>query len=153
MSSIVVNGCDLYYELRGRGPDLVFVHGEDHGIEMFEQQLERFSAEHRCLAYYRRGHGKSGLPPYGYSLWCQALDLAGLLDALGIECAVIVAVAMGTTIAASYAIDHPARVRGLVLVSWYELDGYPLMERRRQRHSMTFAELHLKIHEIMKARG
>ena len=103
--------------------------------------------------YDRRGHGKSQLPLYGYSLWNQTLDLASLLDRLAIQHPVIVAVAMGTTIAASYALDHPGRVRGLVLVSWYELDGYPLMEKRRHRYSTTFAELHLEMFEILRARG
>ena len=59
-----VNQCEIYYELHGSGPDLVFVHGEDHGIEMFEHQVARFAEDHRCLVYDRRGHGKSQLPLY-----------------------------------------------------------------------------------------
>ena len=51
-----------------------------------------------------------------------------LLDRIGVERAVVLAVAMATTIAASYTLEYPGRVRGLVLASWYELDGYPLME-------------------------
>src|SRR5262249_37454073 len=34
-----VNGCKLYYEANGTGPEVVLIHGEDHGIEMFEQQV------------------------------------------------------------------------------------------------------------------
>src|SRR5712691_4613527 len=135
------NKCELYYELNGSGPDVVFIHGEDHGIEMFEHQAARFSGHYRCVTYYRRGHGKSQLTPYGYSLRNQMLDLGGLLDHLEIQRAVLVAVAMATTIATSYALEYPGRVRGLALASWYELDGYPLMERRRQKHKMTFADL------------
>jgi pimeloyl-ACP methyl ester carboxylesterase len=126
-----VNGCEIYYEANGIGPDVVFIHGEDHGIEMFERQVADLCGNYRCVAYYRRGHGKSELVPYGYSLRNQMIDLAGLLDHLEVRQAVIVAVAMATTIAASYALEYPARVRGLVLASWCELDGYPLMERRR----------------------
>jgi pimeloyl-ACP methyl ester carboxylesterase len=44
-------------------------------------------------------------------------------------------------------------VRGLVLASWYELDGYPLMEKRRQKHWTTFAALHMKMFEIICERG
>jgi 3-oxoadipate enol-lactonase len=72
----------------------------------------------------------------------------------GIFFAVLLGVAMATTIAASCALEHPSRVRGLVLASWYELDGYPLMEdRRRQKHAMTFAELHMKMFEVARESG
>jgi 3-oxoadipate enol-lactonase len=150
-----VNNCDFYYEMKGNGaPDVVFIHGEDHGIEMFEQQLAHLSSEYRCMTYYRRGHGRSQLTPYGYSLRNQMLDLAMLLQHLEYKRAVLVAVAMATTIAVSYTLEYPDRVRGLALASWYELDGYPLMEqRRRQKHTMTFGELHMKEFEVARQGG
>ena len=55
-----VNNCDFYYEVTGNGPDVVFIHGEDHGIEMFEPQVAQLSPHYRCVTYYRRGHGRSG---------------------------------------------------------------------------------------------
>jgi 3-oxoadipate enol-lactonase len=149
-----VNGCEIYYEMNGNGPDVVFIHGEDHGIEMFAHQIAQLSVNYRCIAYDRRGHGRSECPPYGYSLHNQMLDLAELLDHLAIRRAAVVAVAMATTIAASYALEYCDRVRGLVLASWYELDGYPLMERRRQKkYTTTFAELHMQMFEILRDGG
>ena len=149
-----VNGCKLYYEANGTGPEVVLIHGEDHGIEMFEQQVAQLRGNYRCVAYYRRGHGRSELTPYGYSLRNQMRDLAGLLDHLEIRQPAIVAVAMATTIAASYALEYPDRVRGLVLASWYELDGYPLMEKRRaKKYTTTFAELHMQMFEIIRDHG
>jgi 3-oxoadipate enol-lactonase len=154
MPLAAVNGCEIYYEATGRGPDVVFIHGEDHGIDMFEFQVVHLAPHYRCVTYFRRGHGRSALAPYGYSLRCQTLDLAELLDHLEIGSAVIVAVAMATTIAASYALEYPGRVRGLVLASWYELDGYPLMERRRaKKYTTTFAELHMQMFEIVRDHG
>jgi hypothetical protein len=41
-----INNCDLYYEMKGDGPDVVFIHGEDQGIEMFEQQLAQPAPQH-----------------------------------------------------------------------------------------------------------
>jgi 3-oxoadipate enol-lactonase len=149
-----INNCDFYYEVKGNGPDVIFIHGEDHGIEMFEHQLAHLSSQYRCMTYYRRGHGRSELTPYGYSLRNQMLDLAMLLDHLSIKRAVLVSVAMATTIAVSYTLQYPGCVRGLALASWYELDGYPLMEeRRRQKHAMTFAELHMKEFEVARQGG
>jgi pimeloyl-ACP methyl ester carboxylesterase len=154
MPQIRVNDCDLYYEVHGSGPELVFIHGEDHGMEMFDEQVAHFSRTHRCLTYYRRGHAKSELPPYGYSLWNQTLDLTMLLEALRFRHPVLVAVAMSTTIATTCAIEFPDKVRGLVLCSWYELDGHPLMEKRRGSYrGVTFPQLHMKMHELATTAG
>jgi len=154
MAEARVNDCILYYELQGEGPDLVFIHGEDHGIEQFDDQVARFSRDHRCLRYYRRGHGKSGSPLFGYSVWNQTLDLRGLLDHLSIRKPAIVALGLGNPVAVSFALRYPDRVRALALVSWYELDGYPLMEeRRRPVHRMPFSDLHLKMYEVRCTQG
>ena len=60
MPMINANGCDFYYEQQGQGPDMVFIHGEIHGMEYWEHQLADFSVDHRCLVYNRRGHAKTG---------------------------------------------------------------------------------------------
>jgi 3-oxoadipate enol-lactonase len=153
MPTINVNNCDIVYEIAGSGPNLVFIHGETHGIEMFEHQIPVFSKNYRCLAYYRRGHGPSGSPPYGYSLWNQTQDLVRLLEALNFRNAIIVAVAMSTTVGAQYTVLHPDRVRALVLASWYELDGYPRLEERRKKHPINFAELHMMMGRILQEQG
>lgn len=148
-----VNNCNIYYEQHGSGPDLVFVHGETHSAAMFDDQLRHFSKRFRCLAYDRRGHRRSELTPYGYSLWNQTNDLVALIETLQIQRAVIVAVAMSTPIAMTYALEHQATMRGLALASWYELDGYPLLERRRQTHTMSFGDLHLLMLKKLDALG
>jgi 3-oxoadipate enol-lactonase len=153
MSTATVNGCEFYYETAGTGTPLVFIHGETHGTSLFEAQMPHFSRGYRCLTYDRRGHRNSAAPLYGYSLWNQIHDLKCLLDHLSIESAVIVAVAMSTTIGASFALQYPERVKALVLCSWYELDGFPLLEERRKTHQMSFADLHLKMREILLRDG
>jgi pimeloyl-ACP methyl ester carboxylesterase len=152
MPLATVNRTQLYYEIHGAGPALVFIHGENHGIEMFEHQVAHFSTDHQCIAYYRRGHGRSESAPYGYSLWNQTLDLSELLDILDVERMVLIAVAMSTPIAVVYALQHPERVRGIVLASWYELDGYPRLEERRSAVS-PFPELNLVMREILERDG
>jgi pimeloyl-ACP methyl ester carboxylesterase len=115
MPLIEANGCDFHYEMVGQGRDMVFIHGEIHGLEYWEHQLAEFSTDHRCFAYNRRGHAKTGWTDYGFSLVNQTRDLEQLIERLDIDRPVIVAVAFGTTIAANYAIYHPDQVRGLVL--------------------------------------
>jgi 3-oxoadipate enol-lactonase len=154
MPIIRVNDCDIYYEVTGSGPDLVFVHGEDHGIELFADQIPFFSQRYRCISYYRRGHGLSELPPYGYSLNNQVIDFERLLKHIGIQRCTIVAVAMATPIAATFALRNPDGVQALALVSWYELDGYPLLEeRRKSKHPMTFGKFHMLEYEVLRNGG
>src|SRR5690349_18553914 len=85
MPLINANGCDFYYEMLGTGPDLVFIHGEIHGLEYWEHQFAEFSTDHRCFAYNRRGHAKTRWTDYGFSLVNQTRDLEQLITRLGIE--------------------------------------------------------------------
>jgi pimeloyl-ACP methyl ester carboxylesterase len=130
MPIINANGCDFYYERQGKGRDMVIIHGEIHGLEYWEHQFSEFSVDHRCFAYNRRGHARTGWTDYGFSLVNQTRDLEQLITRLDIERPVIVAVAFGTTIAANYAIQNPSKLRGLVLGAWSEMhDALQYFER------------------------
>jgi pimeloyl-ACP methyl ester carboxylesterase len=136
-----VNGCDFHYELHGRGADLVFIHGEIHGLEYWEHQLAEFARDHRCLAYNRRGHAKTEFTNYGFSLVNQTRDLAQLIEHFGIERPVLIAVAFGTTIAANYAIEHCGRVKGMVLAAWSELHEAMQYFHRWEKYNAQAAEV------------
>lgn len=153
MPYLRANGCDFYFERSGSGAPLVLLHGETHSIDLFPDQFRTFSREYDCLMYDRRGHARSQVTPYGYSLWNQTHDLKCILDTLGIDRIVLVAVAMSTTIGVTFALHHPERVKALVLCSWYELDGFPRLEQRRKAHSMSFAELHLTLLDVLQRQG
>jgi pimeloyl-ACP methyl ester carboxylesterase len=133
------NGCRFHYQMEGRGPDIVFIHGEIHGSAYWEHQVAAFSADHRCFTYDRRGHAHTGWTDYGFSLVNQTRDLEQLIDKLEIERPVIVALAFGTTIAANYAIQHPDRVCALVLGAWSELHDALQYFERWERYSMQAA--------------
>lgn len=143
---INVNDCNFYYEITGHGPDLVFIHGEIHGIEYWEHQISEFSKDHRCFVYYRRGHGKTQVTDYGFSLVNQTRDLEELIDGLDIKQPIIISVAFGTTIAANYAINHPDKVRGMVIVAWSEM-----YEARKYFH--RWAMYNKKAVEILESEG
>jgi pimeloyl-ACP methyl ester carboxylesterase len=104
------------------GPTLSSSTARSTGLEYWEHQIPEFARDHRCFAYNRRGHAKTGSTNYGFSLVNQTRDLAqpdrSLRHGDG-RC--IIAVAFGTTIAANYAIQYPDRVRGVVLAAWSEM--------------------------------
>lgn len=141
MSTVRVNGCNFRYQLEGKGPDIVFIHGEIHGMDYWEHQIAEFSRDFRCLAYDRRGHGGSEMAPYGFSVVNQTRDLLQLLDHFQIERPVIVALAFGTTVAANFAITHPERVRGLVLAAWGEIHDAMAYFSRWEEYGLRAADV------------
>jgi pimeloyl-ACP methyl ester carboxylesterase len=138
---INANGCEFYYETAGSGRDIIFIHGEIHGMEYWESQLPDFSKDHRCFAYNRRGHAKTQWIDYGFSLVNQTRDLEQLIAAWGVERPVIVALAFGTTIAANYAIQNADKVRGLVLGAWSEMHDALQYFERWERYSVRAADV------------
>lgn len=113
----VVDGTTLRVLDAGAGPAVVFLHGL--GASMFSWRATLrpvLDAGHRVVAFDNRGFGFSERPDSGYSNAAYTRLLLALLDSLGIDAAVLVGHSMGGAIAAQVAIDHPDRVRGLVLV-------------------------------------
>jgi pimeloyl-ACP methyl ester carboxylesterase len=141
MPRIDANGCDFYYEQQGKGRDIVFIHGEIHGMEYWEYQISEFSKNYRCFTYNRRGHARTGWTDYGFSLVNQTRDLAALIDKLEIKRPIIVSLAFGTTIAASYTIEHPNKVAGLVLGAWSELHDAAKYSHRWAGYNARSVEL------------
>jgi pimeloyl-ACP methyl ester carboxylesterase len=104
----------------GEGPPVVLLHGltaTRHYVVMGSKALER--SGHRVVAYDARGHGASSPAPardaYGYEL--LAADLLAVLDASGIERAVLAGASMGAHTIARVALEHPARVAGAVFIT------------------------------------
>src|SRR5258708_1951840 len=77
--------CELYYQVEGDGPPLVYVHGGFAGLDTLLQNNEwdwEYNFAHECcfITYNRRGCARSSSPDTGYDLVTQARDLAGVLD-------------------------------------------------------------------------
>src|SRR6185503_12010181 len=80
----------------------------------------------RAISVSQRGHGESDKPATGYGVEDFAADVVPLLDALGIERAVLVGHSGSCLVARRVALDHPDRVAGLVLeASPTTLKGHP----------------------------
>ncbi|HET8569502.1 MAG TPA: alpha/beta fold hydrolase [Candidatus Limnocylindria bacterium] len=107
------NGIELYYEDLGEGTPVV-LQAHDHSPWMFFQ-APVFSETHRFLTYDRRGTGRSESPPGDWSAADLANDLAGFLDALGIERAIVGGASLGGVVTAQFAVDHPGRALALVI--------------------------------------
>jgi pimeloyl-ACP methyl ester carboxylesterase len=74
-----------------------------------------FSRRFRVTLFDLRGHGRSEMPPTGYTAQVLARDLSALMDALGIERAHLIAHSFGGVIAMNFACEEAGRVCSLVL--------------------------------------
>jgi non-heme chloroperoxidase len=86
----------LFYRSWGDGQPVLFVAAWALSSEMWQYQMRALS-EHgfRCVAYDRRGHGRSDDPGRGYDYDTLAADLATVIDALDLQDLVLVGHSMG----------------------------------------------------------
>ncbi|HEU5357797.1 MAG TPA: alpha/beta fold hydrolase [Gemmatimonadales bacterium] len=115
MARLTVNGVNLAVDIRGDGPAILFVHGYPLDRTIWQHQVGALTGWRR-IAPDLRGFGLSDAPDLGYSMATWADDLAALLDALGVEQAVLCGHSMGGYIGFEFARRHRARLRALVLV-------------------------------------
>ncbi|MFI6443033.1 alpha/beta fold hydrolase [Kitasatospora sp. NPDC050543] len=103
----------------GTGTPLVLLHAFPLAASMWSAQLDALPGltgdEARVLAPDQRGFGGTELGTDDPSLDLVADDLALLLDAAGIERAVIGGLSMGGYVALAFARRHPGRLAGLLL--------------------------------------
>jgi pimeloyl-ACP methyl ester carboxylesterase len=99
-----------------RGRPVVLLHGLADSWRVFQPTIEELPPSLHIIAVTQRGHGDASRPTVGYGLPDLSADVLALLDALAVERAVIVGHSMGSAVALRFAVDHPERVRGLVLI-------------------------------------
>ena len=109
-----VNGTRLAYEMRGRGPTVVLIHGGLVDSRLWDDQFREFAKHYRVIRYDLRGFGKSApkIAPFSH-----IEDLYALLKFLKVEKASLVGLSLGGMIAVDFALEHPEMVDSLVLTS------------------------------------
>lgn len=115
IQQITVRGAQLAVEVAGSGPAVLFIHGYPLDRTIWRHQIDHLEGFRR-IAPDLRGMGKSAAPDLGYSMSTYAEDLAGVLEALGEESAVLCGLSMGGYIAFEFLRRWPDRVRGLILM-------------------------------------
>ncbi len=141
MPTVQTNDIETYYEQRGSGPPIVFVHGAILDHTQWAPQLDALSEEYTTIAYDVRGHGRTGgSARETYSIELFAKDLDAFLTAIDVDGPVICGLSTGGCIAQVYAAAHPDRVAGLVLADTFTPE---LFNRREwlQRSAMLKATI------------
>lgn len=132
-SYVEVEGISFHYALDGDAdrPVLALVNMASHNLTCWEVVLQSLLQRFRILRFDIRGTGKSGWgADEAFTFPRYADDLAGIMDALGIEQAFVVGVAYGARTAAQFALRHPRRLTGLGL---FDVALTPPVEQSGQR--------------------
>ncbi|GAA0521993.1 alpha/beta hydrolase [Paractinoplanes deccanensis] len=98
------------------GVPVLMLHGLTDSWRSFAPMLPMLPPEVRAIAVTQRGHGDASRPPEGYRGEDFAADAVALLDAMGIERAIIVGHSLGAWVAGHVVRAYPQRVSGLVLL-------------------------------------
>jgi 3-oxoadipate enol-lactonase len=111
------DGTRIAYETWGTadGPPLLLLQGLGVDARGWGLQRMALGRRYRCVAVDNRGVGGSADAPQPFSLEEMAADAAAVLDAEGIDTAHVLGASMGGVLAQILAVQHPHRVRSLVL--------------------------------------
>jgi aminoacrylate hydrolase len=149
-----IGDADLYHEEAGQGPPLMLVPGLSGQGSFWISQVPVFSREFRTIVHDHRGTGRSTHSRIAYSVEQMADDALRLMDALKVDSAHFVGHSTGGAIGQVIALDHPDRLRSLVLsATWAGPDAYfrRLFESRRQTLLDSGIEAYLRASALVQS--
>jgi len=132
----------------GHGPTIVLLHGAGGSPQQWLPTARLLAREHHVVLVELPGHGLSPMPePVTLERAAEALDLA--LAAESKEPVVLVGHGVGGLVAATEALEHPERVRALVLVET-ALKPQVREEERGERLESIDLDYHRLLRRIYK---
>lgn len=117
MSTISVDGLNMFYELKGSGEPILFLHGLGSSTIDWEYQIDYFANHYQTITLDMRGHGQTAKPKGPYSISMFAKDVAAFIKALELPRVHVVGISMGGMIALQLASDNQELLKSLVVVN------------------------------------
>ena len=117
MAFIERDGVRVYFEDHGTGPGVLLSHGFSASSTMWRDQVAALREQYRVMTWDMRGHGQSDYPddPAAYSEAESVADMAAILDACGLQEAVIGGLSLGGCASLAFHLRHPERTAALML--------------------------------------
>ncbi len=116
-NSARINGIDIHYRVYGGGEPLLMIMGLGANADWwYEPFLEPLTQRFQVVTFDNRGAGRTTPAEGPYSIPMMVEDTVGLMDHLGWDSAHVLGASMGGMIAQELALEHPQRVRKLVLM-------------------------------------
>ncbi len=103
---ITVNGISLFYEVRGKGPAMVLLHGNGEDHRIFSRAADYLGQKFTLYMIDSRGHGESS-PVSEYHYEDMADDLAEFIRKLKLDRPIVLGFSDGGIVGLIYASEHP----------------------------------------------
>lgn len=130
----------LYYAVSGKGDAVVLIHGNFNDHQIWNEQIDSFSAHYKLIRYDLRGYGLSSTPTSSFS---NVDDLKALIDTLKLHNVTLVGSSMGGGIAIDFALAYPHLVKALILVA-PSINGNSYPMNRMWQGTKNYINLRLK---------
>lgn len=152
MPTVAANGVDLYYERRGDGPPVVFLHGMGLDHRLWPEPTDPLADDYEVVVLDTRFHGRSGGDPTAdVSVDTYADDLHAFVTELDLDAHAVVGHSMGAMVALRYVDRYPSDVEAVVTLGgetpdhptlrarFYQRVVFPLHDRLRDRLGEAWA--------------
>lgn len=113
----MLNGVDIYFEIRGTGEPLVLLHGFSGSSQDWNTSDEALGAGFRLIVPDLRGHGRSSVLSKPFLHRDAAGDILALLDHAGVQSYKAIGISGGGNVLLHMTTKQPERVKAMVLVS------------------------------------
>ena len=135
LRDVATNGTTIHVRSGGTGPAVVLLHGYGETGDMWVPLAVELARDHTVIVPDLRGLGLSSKPSGGFDKKTQAGDVRGVMAAMGVQQADVVAHDIGNMVAFQFAAQYPDSVRRLVLIDapvpgvgpWEEVLKNPLL--------------------------
>lgn len=134
-SQFVDIGEGVTVHLRDEGPKvapaIVLLHGSNADLHTWDPWAAALKGRYRVIRFDQVGHGLTGPDPeHDYSRANYVADVLAVVDKLGLKSFTLGGNSMGGKHALAFAVAHPERVTGLVLV---DASGGPMLEDKAEK--------------------
>jgi 3-oxoadipate enol-lactonase len=146
------NGVDIWYEVCGDGPALVFVHANPFDNTLWMYQAAHYSTWFRVISIDIRGYGRSVKDTAPFTLTDMANDVIGVMKDAGAGRAILSGCSVGSSIALLAGLDHPELFDAIILVGGNSRPS-DRFGQRIEGYSSDLRNYHLKHMHLLVQEG
>jgi pimeloyl-ACP methyl ester carboxylesterase len=152
VTTIALNGFEMYFEDRGSGEPLLLLHGGMGIGDDWRHVFPHDPAGYRVVVPDLRGHGRSTSPDEAFSIRRCAADVLALVDHLGIQRTKAIGLSLGAKTLLHMSTAQPARLEAMVLVSATPYFPQPLRDAAALFTRAAFESLSAAERDALRAR-
>jgi pimeloyl-ACP methyl ester carboxylesterase len=132
-NEILFKGRKIFYQITGKGPAIVLLHGFMESSAMWKNYVRKLSESFKVITIDLPGHGQSDVLAESHSMELMAEAVSSVITGAGIKNCLVVGHSMGGYVALALAEKHPRKVKALVLFHSHAGADIPEVKANRDR--------------------